>query len=148
MWFIVQSLTCVQTFVIPWSAARQASLSLTISQSLPKLMSIEWMMPSNHLILCYPFLLMPSIFPNQVFSNEMALCITWPKYWCFSFSISPSNEYSGNGITIPFFLKKQKDLIFFQEHMEYLQLKWHSIRICFKLWEEIKWMRVQIKQDW
>ena len=148
MWFIVQSLTCVQTFAIPWSAACQASLSLTISQSLPKLMSIEWMMPSNHLILCHPFLLMPSIFPNQVFSNEMALCIIWPKYWCFSFSISPSNEYLVNGITILFFLKKQKDLIFFQEHMEYLQLKWHSIWICFKMWEEIKWMRVQIKQDW
>ena len=132
MWFVVQSLSCVQTFAIPWTAACQASLSLTISQSLPKLMSIERMIPSNRLSLCHPFLLMPSIFPNQVFSNKMALCITWPKYWCFSFSISPSNEYTGNGITIPFFLKKQKDLIFFQEHMEYLQFKWHSIWIVSK----------------
>ena len=112
VWFVVHSLSCVQPFAIPWTAAHQASLSFTISRSLPKLMSIEWMMPSNRLILCHPFLLMPSIIPNQVFSNEMALCITWPKYWCFSFSFSPSNEYSGNCITIPFFLKKQRPYIF------------------------------------
>ena len=80
----------------PWTTAHQATLSITNSQSLLKLMSIESVMPSNHLILCCPRLLPPSIFPNiRVFSNESALCIRWPKYWSFSFSISPSNEYSG-----------------------------------------------------
>ena len=79
----------------PWTTARQASLSITNSQSPPKLMSIELVMPSNHLILCHP-LLLPSIFPSiRVFSNESALCIRWPKYWSFSFNISPSNEHSG-----------------------------------------------------
>ena len=92
----VQSLSCVQLFVTPWTAARQASLSITNSQSLHKLMSIKSVMPSNQLILCCPLLLLPSIFPFiRVFSNELALCIRWPKYWSFSFSISPSNEYSG-----------------------------------------------------
>ena len=81
---------------IPWTIACQASLSITNSQSLPKLMSIESVMPSNHLILCHPLLLLPSIFPNiRAFSNESALRIRWPKYWSFSFSISPSNECSG-----------------------------------------------------
>ena len=80
----------------PWTAARQASLSITNSQSLLKLMSIESVMPSNHLILCYPLLLPPSIFPSiRVFSNESVLHIRWQNYWSFSFSISPSNEYSG-----------------------------------------------------
>ena len=80
----------------PWTAAHQAPLSFTISQSLLKLMSVELMMLSNHLILCYPFLLLPSIFPSiRGFSNESALHIMWPEYWSFSFSISPSNEYSG-----------------------------------------------------
>ena len=80
----------------PWTAARQASLSFTIFQSLLKVMSIELVMPSNHLILCCPFLLLLSIFPSiKVFSNALALHIRWPKYWSFSFSISPSNEYSG-----------------------------------------------------
>ena len=93
---VVQSLSRVQLFVTPWTAARQAFLSITISQSLLKLMPIESLMPSNHLILCHPLLLLPSIFPHiRVFSNESALCIRWPKYWIFSFSISPSNEYSG-----------------------------------------------------
>ena len=79
-----------------WTTARQASLSIINSQSLPKLMSIESVKPSNHFILCHPLLLLPSIFPRiRVFSNESALCIRWPKYWSFSFSISPSNEYSG-----------------------------------------------------
>ena len=92
----VQSLSCIRLFVTPWRAARQASLSNTNSQSLLKLMSIESVMPSNHLILCYPLLLLPSIFSNiMVFSNESALRIKWPKYWSFSFSISPSSEYSG-----------------------------------------------------
>ena len=80
----------------PWTAAHQASLSFTISQSLLKLMPIESVMPSKNLILCRPLLLLPSIFPSiRVFSNESVLCIRWPKYWSFSFSISPSNEYSG-----------------------------------------------------
>ena len=80
----------------PWTAALQASLSITNSRSLLRLMSIESVMPSNHLILCRPLLLPPSIFPSiRVFSNESVLCITWPKYWSFSFSISLSNEYSG-----------------------------------------------------
>ena len=80
----------------PWTAARQASLSIANSRSWPKLMSIELVMPSNHLILCHPLLLLPSIFPNiRVFSNESALCIRWPKYWSFSFNISPSNEHPG-----------------------------------------------------
>ena len=92
----VQSLSRVWLFVIPWTAARQSSLSITNSQSLLKLMIIESVMPSNHLILCRPLLLLPSIFPRvRVFSNESLLCIRLPKYWCLSFSISPSNEYSG-----------------------------------------------------
>ena len=93
---VVQSLSHVRLFETPWTAARQASLSLSISQSVPKLMSIESGMLSNHLILCHPLLLLPSIFPSiRVFSNELAVHIKWPKYWSFSFSISPSNEYSG-----------------------------------------------------
>ena len=92
---VVQSLRCVRLFVAPWTAACQVSLSFTISWSLLKLMSIESLMPFNHLILCYPPLL-PSVFPSiRVFCNESALCIRWPKYWSFSFNISPSNEYSG-----------------------------------------------------
>ena len=79
----------------PWTAARQVSLSITNSQSLPKLMSIESVMPSNHLILCHYHLLLPSIFPSIIFSNESVLPIRWPKYWSFCFSISPSNEYTG-----------------------------------------------------
>ena len=91
---IVQSLSCVQFFANPCIAAHQASLSFTISQSLLKPMSIESVMPSNHLILYHPLLLLPSVFPSiKVFSNELALHVRWPKYW--SFSISPSNEYSG-----------------------------------------------------
>ena len=89
-------LSCFWLFVTPWTTAHQASLSFTISWSLLKLMSIESVMPPNHLILCHPLLLLPSIFPNiRVFSSESALHIRWPKYWSFSFSISPSNEYSG-----------------------------------------------------
>ena len=89
-------LSRVRLFVTPLTAARQASLSITNSWSLLKLMSIEMVMPSNHLNLCHPLLLHPSIFPgNRVFSNESALCIRWPKYWSFSFSISLSKEYSG-----------------------------------------------------
>ena len=92
----VQSLSPVRLFVIPWTAVRQASVSITNSQCLLKLMSNESGMPSNHLIFCYPLLLLPSIFPSiKVFSNESALSIRWPKYWSFSFSISPSNEHPG-----------------------------------------------------
>ena len=92
----VQSLSCVQLFVTPWIAARQASLSITNSRSPPKPMFTELVMPSNHLILCSPLLLLPSIFPSiRVFSNESGLRIRWPKYWSFSFNISPSNEHPG-----------------------------------------------------
>ena len=93
---IVQLLGRAQLLVTPWTAAHQAFLSFTISWSLLKLMSIELVMPSNHLIRCCPLLLLPSIFPSiRVFSNESVLHIRWPKYWSFSFTISPSNEYSG-----------------------------------------------------
>ena len=92
----VKLLSLVRIFVTPWTPARQASLSITNSQSLPKLMSIELVMPSNHLILCRPLVLLPSIFPSiRVFSNESALCSRWPKYWNFSFNINPSNEHPG-----------------------------------------------------
>ena len=92
----VQLLSHVRLFVTPWTSVCQASLSITNSQSLPKLMSIESEMPSNHPILCHPLLLPPSIFPIiGAFSNESVLCIRWPKYWSFSFNISPSNEHSG-----------------------------------------------------
>ena len=92
----VQSLSRVQLFVTPWTIERQASLSITNCRSLLELMSIESVMPSNHLILCRPLLLLPSIFPSiRVFSNESALCMRWPKYWSLSFNISPSNEHPG-----------------------------------------------------
>ena len=92
----VQLLSHVQLFATPWTVAHQASLSITNFRSLHKLMSIKLVMPSNHLILCHPLLLLPSIFPNiRVFSNESILCMRWLKYWSFSFSISPSSEYSG-----------------------------------------------------
>ena len=92
----VQLLSCVRLFATPWTAPCQASLSITNSWSLLKLVSIELVMPSNHLILCRPLLLLPSFFPSiKVFSNESVLHIKWPKYWSFSFSMSPPNEYSG-----------------------------------------------------
>ena len=92
----VQLLSRVRLFVTPWTAACQASLSITNSWSLPKLMSIELVLPSNHLILCHPLLLPPSLFPSiRVFSNESALRIRWPKYWRFRFGISHSNEHPG-----------------------------------------------------
>ena len=100
MWIItvssVQSLSQVRLLATPWTAAHQASLSIINSQSLLKLVSIELVMPSNHLILCCPLLLLHSICPSiTVFSNESALCVRWPKDWSFSFNINPSNEYSG-----------------------------------------------------
>ena len=92
----VQLFSRVRRFATPWTATHQASLSITNSRSLLKFTPIESVTPSNHLILCHPLLLLPSIFPSiRVFSNESVLCIRWPKYWSFSFSISPSNEYSG-----------------------------------------------------
>ena len=92
----VQSLITVQHFATPWIAAHQASLSITYSRTLLKLMSIEFFMPSNHLILCRPLLLLPSDFPSiRVFSNKSVLRVRWPKYWSFNYNISPSNEYSG-----------------------------------------------------
>ena len=92
----VQSLNYVRLFVTPWTAAYQGSLSIINSWSLLELMSIQWVMPSNHLFLCHPLLLLPANLPSiWVFSSESVLCIRWPKYWSLSFSISPSNEYSG-----------------------------------------------------
>ena len=91
---VVQSLSCVQFFVTPWTAAHQASLSITLSWNLLEFMSIDLGVSSNHPILCYPLLFLPSVFPSIiVFSNKLALCIRWPKCWSFSFSISPSSEY-------------------------------------------------------
>ena len=94
--FVAQSLSSVRLFVTPWTAVLQAALSFSISRSLLKLMSIESVMPFNHLVLCHPLLLLPPIFPSiRVFFNESAICIKWPKYWSFNFSIRPSNKYSG-----------------------------------------------------
>ena len=124
----VQSLSHVRLFAIPWTAARQASLSITNSRSLLKLISIESVMPSNHLILCHP-LLLPSVLPSiRVFSNESVLPIRWPKYW--SFSISPSNEYSG----LISFRMDWLDLLagqgtlksLFQHHSSKVSVLWHS----------------------
>ena len=96
IYLVVRSLSCVWPFATPRTAGCQACLSFTVSQSWLRLMSIESMMPSNHLILCHPLFLLPSIFPSiRVFSNESVPHIRWPKYWSFSLSISPSNEYSG-----------------------------------------------------
>ena len=125
----VQSLSGIQLFVTPWTAAHQAFLSITNSQSLLKLMSIESVMPSNHLILCCPLLLLSSIFPSiRVFSNESVLRIRWPKYCSFSFSISPSNEYSGLiSFTIDWF-----DLLAVQGTLKSL-LQHHSSSINFSV---------------
>ena len=116
------SLSCIQLFVTPWTAARQASLSFTISQSLLKLMGLESMMSSNHLILCCPLFLLPSIFTNiRVFSSESGLCIRWPNFWSFSFKISPSNKYSG----LIFFKIQWLDLLAVQGTLKSL-LQHHS----------------------
>ena len=121
----------VKFFATPWTEAHQVSLSITNSQSLPKLMSLESVMPSNYLILCHPLLLLHSIFPSiRVFSNESVLCIWWPKYWSFSFSISPSNEYSGLiSFRIDWFdlLAGQGTLkSLFQHHGSKASVLWHS----------------------
>ena len=121
----VQSISRVQLFVTPWTAAGQASLSITSSWSLLKLMSIESVMPSNNLILCDPLLRLPSIFPSiRVFSNESVLHIRWPKYWSFSFSMSPPNEYSGQ-IT---FRIDQLDLLAVQGNLKSVQ-QHHSSKV-------------------
>ena len=127
----VQLLSCVQFFVTPWTATRQASLSITNSQSLLILMSIKSVMPSNHLILCRPLLLLPSIFPSiSIFSNESVLHIRWPNYWSFSFSINPFNEYSGLiSFRIDWFdlLAVQGTLkSLLQYHSSKASLLWHS----------------------
>ena len=131
----VQSLNRVWLFVTPWTAACQASLSITNSQSLFKLMSIESVMPSNHLILCQPLLLLPSIFPSiRVFSNESVLHLRWPKYWSFGFSIHPSNEYSELiSFRIDWF-----DLLAVQGTLKSL-LQYHSSKalICIKIFIRI-----------
>ena len=127
----VQLLSCVRPFETPWTAARQASLSITNSRSLLKLMSIKSVMPSNHFILCHPLPLLPSIFPSiRVFSKESVLRIKNPKYWCFSFSISPSNEYSG----LIFFRIDWLELLavqgtlksLLQHHSSKALIPWHS----------------------
>ena len=127
----VQSLSHVWLFATPWTAAHQASLSITISWSLLKLISIESVMPSNQLILCCPLLLLPSIFPSsRVFSNESVLRIRWPKYWSYSFSISPSNEYS----ELIYFRMDWLDLLavqgtlksLLQHHSSKASILWHS----------------------
>ena len=127
----VQLLSRVQLFETPWTAARQASLSITNSRSLCKLMSIESVMPSNRLILCRHLLLLPSIFPSiRVFSNESVLCIRWPRYWSFSFSISPFNEYSGlisfriDWLDLLAVLGTSKNLL--QHHSSKVSILWHS----------------------
>ena len=128
----VQLLSCVRLFATPWTAAHQASLSITVSQSLLKLMSTESVMPSSHLTLCCPLLLLPSIFPSiRVFSNESALHIRWPKYWSFRFSISPSNEYSGlissrmNWLDLLAVQGTLKSLL--QHHSSKASILWHSV---------------------
>ena len=127
----VQSLSCVRLFVTPWTATWQASLSITSSWNLLKLMSIESVMPSNHLILCHPLLLLPSNFPSiRVFSNELVLSIRWPNYWSFSFNISPSNEYSGlisfrkNWLDLLAVQRTLKSLL--QHHSSKTSILWHS----------------------
>ena len=135
---VVQSLSRVWLFVNPWTAMCQASLLFTISLSLLKLMSIESMMPSNHLILCHPLLLLPSVFPSiRVFSNESVLCIRWPKYWSFSFSISPSNESLG----LISFRMDWLDLLavqgtlksLLQQHSSKASILWHSALFMVQL---------------
>ena len=128
----VQSLSCVQLFATPWTAARQASLSITNSCSLLKLMSIELVMLPNHFILCHPLLLLPSISPNiRVFSNESVLSIRWPKYLNFSFNISPSNEHPG----LISFRKDWLDLLAVQGILKSL-LQHQSLKVSI-LWRSV-----------
>ena len=136
--YSVQLLNRVRFFVTPWTAVRQASLSITNSRSLLKLMSTELVMPSNHLILCHPLLLLPSICPRiRVFSRESVLHIRWPKYWSFSFSISPSSEYSG----LISFRMEWLDLLavqgtlksLLQHHSSKASILWHSASFIVQL---------------
>ena len=139
----VQSLSHVWLFATPWTAAHQASLSITNSQSLPKPMSIESVMPSSHLILCHPLLLLPSIFPSiKVFSNESALRIRWPKYWSFSFNISPSNEHPGlifrmNWLDLLAVQGTFKSLL--QHHSSKASIFWHSAFFIVQLSHPWTW---------
>ena len=127
-YYSVQLLSHVRLFATPWTAAHQASLSITNSRSLPKLMSIKSVMPSNHLILCHPLILLLSIFPSiRVFSNESALCIRWPKYWSFSANVSPSNEHPRL-----IFRMDWLDLLAVQETLKSL-LQHHSSKVSI-LW--------------
>ena len=136
----VQLLSYVWFFVTPWTAAHQASLSIINSRSLLKLMSIESLMPSNHLILCPPLLLLPSIFPSiKVFSNESVLHIRGPKYWSFSFSISPSNEHSG---LISFWMD-WLDLLAVQGTLKSL-LQHHSSKASILLHSAFLWSNIHI----
>ena len=138
----VQSLSRVRLLATPWTAAHQASLSIANSQSLLKLMSIESVMPSNHLILCCPLLLLPSIFPSiRGFSNKSVLCIRWPKDWSFSFSISPSNEYSG----LISFRMDWLDLLAVQGTLKSL-LQHHSSKASILL--HSAFFTVQLSQRW
>ena len=135
---VVQSLSSVQLFATPWTAAHQASLSFTISWSLLKLMSIKSVMPSNPLFLCCTLVLLPSVFPSiRVFSNKWAVCIRWPKCWSFSFSISPSNEYSGLiSFRIDCFdlLAAQQTLkSLLQHHNSKASILWHSAFFMIQL---------------
>ena len=135
---VVQFLSHVWLFATPWTAACQASLSFTVSWSLLRLMSIELVMSSNHLILCYPLLLPPSIFPSiRAFSNESVLCIRWPKYWNFGFNISPSNEYSGlislriDWLDLLAVQGTLKSLL--QQHSSKASILWHSAFLTVQL---------------
>ena len=139
----VQSLSHVQLFVTPWTAAHQASLSITNCRSLLRLMSIKSVMPSNHLILCGPLLLLSSIFPSiRVFSNESVLCTRWPKYWSFSFRISPSNEYWG---LISF---RMDWLDFLAVPGTLKSLQHHSSKAATGFWAQLAWGRGSTYPGW
>ena len=136
----VQLVSRVQLFVIPWTVAHQASLFILNSQSLLKLMSIESLMPSNHLILCHPLLLPPSIFPStRLFSNESVLHIRWPKYWNFNFSISPSNEYSG----LIFFRIDRFDLLVVQGTLKSLLQQHNSKALILRFTILLHWFKMR-----
>ena len=138
MTVVVQLLSHIQLFVTPWTTACQTSLSFTIYLNLLKVMSIESVMPSNHLILLFPFILLSSIFPIiRVFSNELDLCIRWPRYWSFSFGISISNEYSGLisiRIDLYYLFAVQKTLwSLFQYHSSKASILWQSTFLMVQL---------------
>ena len=143
-------LNYVWLFVTPWTTGHEASLSITNSQSLPKLMSIELVIPSNHLILCCPLLLPPSIFPSiRVFSNESVLHIRWPEYWSFSFSISPSNKYSGltsfrmDGLDLHAVRATLKSLL--QHYSSEASILWHLAFFTFQLSHQLgQWLYINL----